>query len=186
MDYFNCRDQDRLVWLQRAEACANLIFKLFSKHTANLHIADIGCGDQKLKSALNKLYLQLDYQGYDLNPQSPEVVFLDISKESLPFFYEIGVMLGVIEYLENLQDIIINLSQQVNYLVLSHVIQQGNRYSVERLAQLGWRHHFTEMELEQLLNRCSLTIINRAMTPDGKTLIVVCQVNKYKSTGHGR
>lgn len=170
---FNCVDQLTATWRQRADLCVELI-SASNPAKGELLIADIGCGDQKLRDALAQTGIRFSYYGYDLLPQSADVEKFDVCSDALPAGYDIAVMLGVIEYLEGLPEVLSQMAKQVPHLVVSHVVQQGDVYSAGRLLELGWINHLSEVSLEGLLLRCGFAISARRMTPDGRTLLLAC------------
>lgn len=177
---FNCKDQTRPSWMQRAELCADMLLAHVPLGSAELTLADIGCGDQKLKEVLLNRELQFIYTGYDLIPQSPDVRLLDIAYEPLPCAFDVAVMLGVIEYLETLPDVLNQLSKQVKFFVLSHVIRQDDAYTPSRRAELGWVNHLSKDELTKMLSLSGFSVVNQRIDAEGKTLLTVCCSNKYK------
>lgn len=172
---FNCKDQGNLTWWERAELCADLLASLELRPGLEVSIADIGCGDQKLLEAIRRRGLLCRYQGYDLLPQDRDVVQFDVRSDVLPNAYEVVALLGVVEYLEQVELVFASLARQAPWLLLSHVIQQGEYYTAERLAELGWRNHLTSKELIRMLDRAGLTVVRRGMTSDNRTLLLACR-----------
>jgi hypothetical protein len=172
---FNCDDQGTLAWRQRADACVALLRSIVSPCDGLLSLADIGCGDQKLRDALRVHGVQCRYQGYDLLPQSLEVHCFDVRRDSLPKIHDIAVMLGVIEYLRNLPEVLMALAPRVPYLIVSHVFRQNGLYTAERLAELGWLHHLSEKELDGILTNSGFSVIERCIAPDTRTLLLSCR-----------
>lgn len=172
---FNCDDQETLTWRQRADACVGLLRSIVFPCDGLFSLADIGCGDQKLRDALRMNGVQCRYQGYDLFPQSPEVHCFDVRCDSLPKIHDVAVMLGVIEYLPNLPEILMGLAPQVPYLIVSHVFRQNGLYTAERLAELGWVHHFSEKELDGILTNNGFSVLERCTAPDTRTLLLSCR-----------
>jgi hypothetical protein len=171
---FNCADQATPTWRQRADVCAELLTGLVPARGAPLQLADIGCGDQKLRDSLRACGVSVDYTGYDLLPQTSDVHRFDVRSDLLPRQHDVAVMLGVIEYLQDLPVALGRLARQVPYLVLSHVIRQGDTYTPEMLAKLGWVNHLALGELEELLSNSGYAESTHRLTPDGRTMLVVC------------
>lgn len=170
---FNCADQATLTWLQRADMCADLLASI-APGLGTLSLADVGCGDQKLRDSLSAHGLPFVYSGYDLLPQTPDIRRFDVRHDVLPRGHDVVVMLGVIEYLSGLSNAIGRLARRAPHLVLSHVIRNGDTYSKDKLAELGWINHLTTEELENVLARCGYSITARRLTPDGRTVLVAC------------
>ncbi len=180
---FNCGDQETLTWRQRTDVCVDLVVKLDCSAGSQGSIADIGCGDQKLCVALRARGVTCRYQGYDVLPQGPEVEPFDVQTDVLPIGHDVAVMLGVSEYLEDLDGVIGSLARQVPHVIVSHVLRQHGYYSPERLAELGWRNHFSESEMHELLGRNGFVVIQRRLAPDQRTLLLLCRSAQFESHG---
>jgi hypothetical protein len=172
---FNCADQATPTWLQRAEAAAELLAGVPCRDGAPLLVADVGCGDQKLRAALRARGLRADCRGYDLQPQAPDVERFDVRTDALPRPHDVAVLLGVIEYLDDLQGVLARLTAQVPWLLLSHVVRQGGGYSDAQLRALGWRQHLAAGELEQVVQRAGGAVVGRRTAPDGRTVLWLCR-----------
>jgi hypothetical protein len=177
---FNCGDQSNPSWRERAELCAELVASLDLRSSQGFSLADIGCGDQKLRDALHRQGLTCRYQGYDILPQSKAVARLDVQSETLPCPYDVVVLLGVVEYLENVEQVFASLAIQAPWLLVSHVVRQGEYYTEARRADLGWRNHLTKHEIIGLLETSGLAVVRSSMTSDNRTLIIVCRSARYK------
>lgn len=176
---FNCSDQANPTWHQRAELCAELVGSLEFSSKKELALADIGCGDQKLREALRQRGLNCHYEGFDLMPQSSDVTRFDLQSDVLPRTYDVVVLLGVIEYLEQVEKVLAALVLKAPWLVLSHVIRQGDYYTTERRVELGWRNHFTETEIGRVLENNGLAVVRRELTSDNRTLLIVCRSMRF-------
>lgn len=176
---FNCSDQTNPTWRERAELCAELVQSLALPPGRVFSLADIGCGDRKLRDALRHRGLNCRYDGYDLLPQSPEITRFDLRSDVLPRIYDVVVLLGVIEYLEKVETVFAALAAQAPWLVLSHVIRQDDHYTAARRAELGWRNHFTEAELARTLEGNGLAVVRRGLTSDRRTLLAVCRSLRF-------
>lgn len=176
---FNCHDQDNPTWRERAELCAELVGQLKFPASQVVALADIGCGDQKLREALLQKGIKCHYQGYDLFPQSLDVIQFDLQSDVLPRTYDVVVLLGVIEYLEQLARVLAALATQTSCLVFSHVIRRDDYYTQARLTELGWLNHFTAAEIGQLVEDQGLTVTRRDLTTDQRTLLMACQSRRF-------
>ena len=172
---YNCNEQGTRTWHERAELCAELVASLYHHSSQPFSLADIGCGDQKLRDALRRKGLACRYQGYDILPGSQEVARLDVQSETLPFTYDVVVMLGVVEYLEKAEPVFASLALQARWLLLSHVVRQGEYYSEARRAELGWRNHLTRDMITGMLENSGLAVVRDQMTSDNRTLLIVCR-----------
>jgi SAM-dependent methyltransferase len=173
-DPFNLRDQSARGWVERAEICADLVSGLVEQHRRRLRLADLGCGDTKLCQLLDARGLDVDYVGFDLMPQHTEVRQLDLARVDPPTGFDITVMLGVGEYLPNLRQILRRIGASSRWLVFSHVLRTDPPISAARLAQLGWINHLGVEALEALVAEAGLRVVERRLTPDGRTLVLSC------------
>ena len=177
---FNCNDQSTAIWHERAALCADVLASLDCRQDRELSIADVGCGDKKLQQALHRKGFTCRYQGYDILPQTREVLRFDVQTETLPSTYDVVVLLGVVEYLEHPERVFASLAQQAPWLLLSHVIRQGDYYTDARRAELGWRNHFTTEEITGMLKRSGLSVVRGEMTSDNRTLLMACRSLRFK------
>ena len=176
---FNCNDQSNHTWHERAELCAELLASLDDRPRQGFSLADIGCGDQKLREALRRKGLMCRYQGYDILPGSQDVVCLDVQSDDLPSRYDVVVLLGVVEYLEHAEDVFASLALQARWLLLSHVVQEGEYYTEARRAELGWRTHLTKDQITKMLEKSGLAVVRSDMTSDDRTLLMVCRSLRF-------
>lgn len=83
---FNCADQDDPSWHERAETAVRLFSGSRNRkgRTVRLEVADLGCGNERLRSVLQQSLAQpFDYQGYDLHP-SRRVSSVSIYEQDCP------------------------------------------------------------------------------------------------------
>lgn len=171
---FNLSDQTRPSWLDRAELCAEMLNEICDSE-APLMLADVGCGDRKLEECLTGLGVRIDYRGYDLVPQSDAVRKLDISTESPEPGTDVIVLLGVVEYLADLEEVLRRLHGVTRWLVVSHVVSDFSDYSPQRLNELGWKQHLSQLDFECLLHDASFAVDKCVRTANGKTLLWRCK-----------
>jgi hypothetical protein len=176
---FNCGDQSNPTWQERAALCAELVASLGYRSSQGFSLADIGCGDQKLRDALRRRGLRCRYQGYDILPESQDVARLDVQSETLPHTYDVVVLLGVVEYLEKTEEVFASLAFKAQWVLLSHVVRQRECYTEARRAELGWRNHLTKDQITRMLEQSGLAIVRSDMTPDDRTLLVVCRSLRF-------
>ena len=171
---FNCVDQARTTWLERADVCADILSTLAAECRRELSVADVGCGDQKLREALRARGVRVRYTGFDLVPQSAEVQSFDVRHDRFTNEHDVIVMLGVIEYLDGLHAVLERLSVQATHLVLSHVVRRDEHYTSAMLSRLGWINHLSDNELSTILNNSGYVIAAQRLTPDGRTVVLAC------------
>jgi hypothetical protein len=171
--YFNCVDQTRPSWFDRADKCVDLIKEVFPEGR-RLVITDLGCGDKKLAACMANRGLDIDYRPYDLMPQSPDVHPLDLRTQMPASGSDVVTMLGVAEYLDDLASVLQRLSGVTNYLVVSYTPSDFSSYSDERLDALGWKHHLSQATFEELLAQVGLHIRKRKFTANRRILLWLC------------
>src|SRR6185436_11009681 len=98
---FNCGGQSATSWRERAEIAADFVMAFPASERIATSVADIGCGDLKLLAMLRARGAKVDYVGFDLHPQRSKVVRFDARSEELPHSFDVGVALGVVEYLDD-------------------------------------------------------------------------------------
>lgn len=170
---FNCGDQHRTSWLQRASTAAALLAGLSELRAPGASVADLGCGDGKLCDALRAAGIPAAWCGYDLHPQSTAVRAFDVQRDALPSGHTVAVLLGVIEYLPDLPTVLAGLGAAVPFVLLSHVQRDPERYPPARLRELGWCNHLATAEVEALLRRAGFELRAQSTTPDGRTQVLL-------------
>jgi hypothetical protein len=169
---FNTENQGLDSWLDRAERCADLI--VASGVTGRLTLADVGCGDEKLRAVLERRGLAVDYQGFDIRPQSDGVIRFDAASEDLPLAYDVVVVLGLVEYLRSFSDFLQRLRPRCRRLALSHVASDLSHYTAADLGRLGWCNHLSRLEVEALIEDAGFRPLATNLTADRKTQIWMC------------
>jgi hypothetical protein len=84
-----------------------------------------------------------------------------------------------VEYLEHLEDVFASLALQARWLLLSHVVQEGEYYTEARRAELGWRTHLTTGQITSMLEKSGLAVVRSDMTSDDRTLLMVCRSLRF-------
>lgn len=171
---FNLHEQCARGWAERAEVCAGLVARLVERAGRRLKLSDLGCGDTKLRQVLTARGVDVDYAGFDLLPQHPEVRLLDLTRDDPPPGADIAVMLGVGEYLPNLAQVLQKVAASSRWLVFTHVLRGKTPISAKRLAELGWTNHLDAPALEALVARAGLEVIERRLTSNRRTVVLLC------------
>lgn len=179
---FNCHDQEQPSWFDRARRAVALVAPVARQASRPISIADIGCGDVKLQQFLNEGGFDYAYAGYDLVPQRSDVVALDIRTASLPRAADMVMMLGVVEYLDNLPQVLSRLSRDVPYLLVSHVVSDYSKYTPDGLLQLGWTNHLSREAFVNLLSASGFVVEAEEMTANARTMLWLCRSQTAKLT----
>ncbi len=119
------------------------------------------------------------YRGYDLLPQSDDVTRFDVREDELPSGGDAIVMLGVLEYIDNIDDVLSRAAQSAPYLLISHVVKNGGHYSEEQLKALGWVTHLSEFELGGKLGLYGFSFQEYKLIDENKTLVVLCKSERF-------
>jgi hypothetical protein len=172
---FNCGDQKTPTWHERAEVAAELLAGARELAQPGATVADIGCGDGKLRDALRGRGLTAAWCGYDLRPQLPEVVAFDVVRDTLPPGHAAAVLLGVVEYLADPTAVLAMLAREVPVLVVSHVLRDPATYPPARLAELGWNDLVDEEGFAAVLAASGWRTVAKRRTPDGRALVWSCE-----------
>jgi hypothetical protein len=167
---FNCPDQEKPSWFERGERAVRMLEPVARTLPRKLVVADVGCGDMKVREFLQRGGFAFEYRAYDLVPQSAVVISLDVSREA-PAGADVVMMLGVGEYIENLPAALRRLALAAPYLLLSHVVREYSSYTPERLRELGWVNHMTEAEFSALLEAAGWRIDHRELTANKRTML---------------
>jgi SAM-dependent methyltransferase len=151
---FNCQNQDRPAWEERAEEAVELLrtFQGRNQGTETLRVADLGCGNERLRRILgDRLQQPFDYVGYDLYPQSRQVSRLDVEQETLPGPFDVVFCLGLLEYLANPELFARRLRKVCRIAIVSYALAdaaEGPSLSGRRA--LGWRTDYTKAGVAQI------------------------------------
>ena len=164
---FNLRNQKGSNWNNRAILAAELIRKFALPGDS---IADFGCGNEKLKEALQQF--RCSYQGFDLMPQSKHVIRLDLLSDPIPSNFDVAVLLGVLEYIPvvpTLQKLSIPL------LVVSHLYPDEGAFPSSIIAKAGWRNVLRKAEFENALKEANYEVIEAIRTPEKMQYVWICR-----------
>lgn len=172
---FNCAEQDTETWLQRADVAAALVAQLDPPPRS---IADIGCGDQKLRLALSRRGVSIHYQGFDLLPQSVDVRAFDVRDSALGEAFDTAAVLGVLEYIDDVAAALKNVARQTSSVVVSYAAFDVHALPPEKRARRGWRSTLTADEFEACLDTVGLDVLERRSTPDLRTNVWLGRVSE--------
>lgn len=171
---YNCGEQKAATWYDRASICARLVAGL-GDGTAPLKVADIGCGDEKLKDAFAWLNVPVDYRGFDIEPQRASVTAFDARADDLPDRVDAAALLGVIEYLDDAEGALRRVARRARHVVVTATTSDRTPRSPEDVARRGWINFLSDAEFEALARRAGLEPVERKITKDRKTTILLCR-----------
>ena len=167
---FNRDNELSPAWIERSVLAAKLVREhVVGRYSRPLQIADIGCGDCKLKLAFAGADVPCEYDGYDIYPVSHQVAKFDVRIEALRKPYDLVAMLGVLEYLEEPATVLSQLSGSARYILLSHVVADEYQYSQEQMKKLGWYTHWYSGEVERVIANLGMSEVAAKSLDSGKT-----------------
>jgi hypothetical protein len=175
LEAFNCHEQTHPDWLDRAKIAAEMVSELVqNEDLVQVHLADVGCGDQKFRNALSGEVSAVSYSGFDLQPQSDDIAPFDIETDQLPSPMDIAVLLGVLEYSVNIPAALLRLRPKIQYLVVSHAVRDRRTPDAKRKRRMNWKSHLTEAEFVDTLTMAGFTVSKRRVTSNGRSIVWVC------------
>jgi hypothetical protein len=175
-NHFNCFEQKDEAWIDRAEIAANLIAEITqSTERKPFRLADIGCGDQKLRGMLMARIEGVEYLGFDLIPQSESVIAFDLENQTLPVVMDAAVLLGVLEYSEDILAALVRLRPMTRFLVVSHAVKDLREKDQRSKRRLNWKSHLTEADFAETLTMSGFAITDRRLTSNNRSVVWVCK-----------
>jgi hypothetical protein len=169
---FNCHDQDEASWDDRADQAVGLLAAAEAASSgARLTVADLGAGNQRLRSVLERmLAAPVDYHAYDIRPQAENVRRLDVQKALPEQRFDVVFCLGLLEYLRDLDDFVCRVGKICRYAVVSYVITDPpDALDSSARRDRGWLTDLTRSGLEDLFDRHGYTRESFAFTNAGHT-----------------
>jgi len=102
------------------------------------------------------------YTGYDVGKMNAKNIHLDLNKKfELNEFYDVVVLLGVLEYLEDPVSTVRRLKRYCNEVIISYVAAKNLHSSNVKIREgIGVKNHLTKIALTSCLRESDLTIIN--------------------------
>jgi len=168
---FNCETQQGEKWLARAEIAADLVR---SVATGRMKVADLGCGDEKMKGALEEAGLDIDYQGFDLMPQAVQVEKLDLQHDPVPGRFDVALLLGVLEYIPDVVAVLRKIRRAAPLIVVSHLNGEDAYFTPSLARRQNWRTVLDRGGFEARLAEAGWTIRESRLTPDRLTIVWLC------------
>jgi hypothetical protein len=172
---YNCHLQDDPGWERRAEAAAELLGSspLAGEADAPLRIADLGAGSERPRLVLEgKLREPFIYAPYDLHPQRPSTRRLDLSSNLPPEHYDVGFMLGLLEYLPGAAELPRRLRACCDAVIASYFPSDAPaQLSKSAHDSLGWRSHMTRAEAERAFQAAGYSLVASETVDEGNACL---------------
>jgi 2-polyprenyl-3-methyl-5-hydroxy-6-metoxy-1,4-benzoquinol methylase len=107
----------------------------------NSSVIDWGCG----KKDILRYYTPKEYLGIDIDPNADIIADFNQEIPKISGKYDVGLALGVLEYLEDYENFLKNISDSANvFLVL---------FLVDRRKKEEWKNAFTSEFAEEILRK---------------------------------
>ncbi|ORA20737.1 hypothetical protein BST14_01835 [Mycobacterium arosiense ATCC BAA-1401 = DSM 45069] len=154
-------------WERRTERAAQLI-------PPGRHVIEFGAGTRKLERYLDP---SCTYVPSDLADRGPGTIVCDLNSRPLPDLpdYDTAVLLGVLEYLVDVPEIIGWLARQIQVCVVSYVCKSAGSLSgvLEMIHRnrAGWMNHYREEQIVELFQEQGFEQVS-AETCSGNRLFV--------------
>jgi SAM-dependent methyltransferase len=170
--FYNCGRQGARSWWERTDAAVDLIEKVVAGFGGRPpRVLDLGCGDGKVAVELARRGIAVDYQGFDLHPQSAEVRRLDLANDAIEAEGDIAVVLGVLEYLADPAPVLGRIAGAAPRLIVSLAASDLDRPGDFDPASLNWVYYVDRATFETRLGEAGWRIVERRVTPDHKTAV---------------
>jgi hypothetical protein len=167
---YNTTHQRKATWVERASLACDLLSGAIAAGRIQA-ISDIGCGDQKLKRLIRDRGWRIIYKGFDLVPQGEQVELLDLNVTPPPGRSDVAVVLGVLEYVDDVGACMRRLSSHAPLLVVSHTVRDGDHFSQKAQQDRGWKNHLYAHEFAQLLTENGWQLIDARTTSNSRTRV---------------
>lgn len=162
---YNCEKQSE--WDDRAEKAVALLkaheeaWQPQAGRPAD--IADFGAGNERLRSMLEPwLADRFKYYPYDLHPQLPTTQRLDVSQGLPEHSFDVGICLGLLEYLPSVPDLAQALRANCRFVLNSYVTSDSAvAIPYEDRLRQGWVTHLTAADLEQVFGKAGFRLVGR-------------------------
>jgi hypothetical protein len=174
-DRFNLSKQERPTWQERADDAVGLWVQNRGDWRppggGPLRIVDLGAGNERLRDVIQALVTTPHtYTGYDLEPQQPQTVALDVRNEIPSQDFDLAFCLGVLEYLADATDFLERLAPRCSYFLSSFVpCVSAERSEIAERRRLGWVSHLDREAHETRFRRHGYTKVAATMTNGGQT-----------------
>jgi hypothetical protein len=137
-------------------------------------VADIGCGLMTLEGLLPK---SSTYVPMDVVRRDARTIILDLNKDRIPVVAcDAAVLLGVLEYVDNLRAVLEQLRQFPKTLLsYNHISFNDLLWTAGlRPKRVTWRNRHTKTSLRRLMRSSGLQIVRERMIRVGEKLYEVC------------
>jgi len=117
-------------------------------------VLDLGCGAQLLRDVMPK---DVKYVPADIASRSPDTRVVDLNLKQFPSGkFTSTFMLGVAEYLFDLEWVLSRVKEQSKYLIMTY----DSKGTIKQRSGFGWVTHYTRDEIVAVLSKSGWRILN--------------------------
>jgi len=163
MDRWQNLKQYEVEWDERTKIIAGLV-------PTQSRLIEFGAGRRQLETHLDPSCV---YFPADLVSRGPDTIVCDLNQRPLPDLrdlkLDIAIFGGVLEYITNLDTLLLWLSQQVDSCIVSYECAESQPKTIKRVREtlkrlsFGWVNTFSESELEDLFIETGF-VLNKKIT----------------------
>ena len=124
-------------------------------------VADIGAGHEPVRRALLDRGFDMDYEAFDIDPQSSDVRRLNLATETPDGPFDVVFCLGLFEYLPDVADAFGRLATVTTALCHSYVTFDETNMSLTDRRRNGWTSHLSRREVESIARAAGMRCVER-------------------------
>ncbi len=168
----NCAEQLAGPWQERTTIATEFFGQISATRPGHAwRVAEFGCGNQRLRLTLQSGTPALEYVGYDIQPQTPDTVSIDLNRELPDVRFDVVLALGLPEYLDDPARFLVWVGSHSRAAILSYTVADRGHYTPEQVCARGWKHHWDSRTLERLASAAGLRVEASREIDDGRTRI---------------
>ena len=179
---YNLRDQEGLAWEARSHEATRLLREVAGEFLpGSIRFADIGCGNQRLRGALETEFgtSRIAYQGFDVHPQGSDVIMLDLRKTPPPGEWDVVATLGVLEYIDDQGATLTRLASVAPWYVVSHVVSDSGLGREADRVRYGWTRLPSVKQQSDDLMSAGFSVAGQRLLDGGRTCLWICRSNRH-------
>ena len=123
------------------------------------------------------------YQGYDLQPQVPSAIRLDLRRELPEREFDVVFCLGLLEYLPDLEGFLAGVGRISPLAVVSYVIADSpDELSERERMDRGWVNHYSRAQFPALCKRAGHVVRDSLLIEEGRTVLCLLE-SRHRRVG---
>jgi hypothetical protein len=169
---FNTDRQHYETWQTRASDAVSLWFEAHGswrpENERALRIADYGAGNERLRDLLGAQLAQpFEYFPFDLHPQQPSTIKLNVLDESPDESFDLIFALGLLEYLPPGNNFIERVRDRTRFALVSFTYVGSNfAGGLPKRESLGWKAHDNREGLELKFTEAGFNLVDFRTTQE--------------------